>query len=118
MFGFGSTRANTGSGSPALGQKHYRATQSTPPNRPLACFSLQWVPAVFKDAFDFVLVPPSPGGSRGRVRTVVFLQKLGFWAGSGGVVLILIFSLTLVTGGSFNFDFEFDLKYGWVVCSG
>ncbi len=31
------------------------------------------------------LSPPLPRGARGRVRTVVFLQKPGFWAGSGGV---------------------------------
>ncbi len=48
------------------------------------------LPAVFQDAFYFV---PPPGGSRGRVWTVVFLQKLGFWAGSGEV----------------DFNFNFDL---------
>jgi hypothetical protein len=56
-------------------------------------------PAVFKDAFCFFLVPPSPGGSRGRVRTVVFLQTPVFWPGFGGVILILIFILTLRTAG-------------------
>jgi hypothetical protein len=40
---------------------------------------------------------PSFGGSRGRVRTVVFLQMPGCWAGFGG--------------GRYKFYFYFDLKY-------
>ncbi len=44
------------------------------------------LPAVFRNAFYFSLVKPSPGGSRGGVRAAVFLQKLGFCAGSGGVI--------------------------------
>ncbi len=59
-------------------------------------------PAVFKDAFCFFLVPPSPRGSRGRVRTAVFLHKPGFCAGSGvgaRVMLIKIIILTLSTAG-------------------
>ena len=30
---------------------------------------------VLKMIFNFVLGPPSPGGSRGRVRTAIFLKK-------------------------------------------
>ncbi len=45
-------------------------------------------PAVFADAFYFVLVSPSPGGVRGKVRIVIFLRRSGAWgpipAGSGG----------------------------------
>ncbi len=55
--------------------------------------------AVFKDAFYLFLVTPSRGGSRGRVRTVVFLQKPGFWSGSGEVIFVLIFILTLSAAG-------------------
>ena len=59
--------------------------------------SVLGVPAVFKDAFYLFFVPPHPGGSRARVRTVAFLQEPGFWAGSGaGFVL---------------FSFYVDLKY-------
>ncbi len=57
-------------------------------------------PVVFEDAFYFVLVPPSPVESRGTVWTFVFLQKPGFWAGSGG--------------SDFNFHYYIDLNYSWV----
>ncbi len=41
-------------------------------------------PRVFRDSFCFVLGPPlSPGGSRGRVRTVSFLRPSGFRAAFG-----------------------------------
>ncbi len=39
--------------------------------------------AVLTRVFNFVLGPPSPEGSRGRVRTVSFLRKSGGWADSG-----------------------------------
>ncbi len=57
-------------------------------------------PAVFKDAVHFFFVPPSPGVSRGRVRTIVFLQKPGLLAGP--------------LGGDFKFNLYFDLKHSWV----
>ncbi len=39
--------------------------------------------AVLKAIFHFYLGPLSPGGSRGRVRTVPVLKQSEFWAGSG-----------------------------------
>ncbi len=48
----------------------------------------------------FVLVPSPRGGSRGRVRIVVFPQKPAFWAGSGGC-------------DNLNFGFHFVLNYSW-----
>ncbi len=50
------------------------------------------------------LPPPSPGGSRGKVRTIVFLQKLGF--------------LGRIRGGDLNLNFHFDLKYSWYKLGG
>ncbi len=32
---------------------------------------------MLKTILDFILGPPSPGGSRGRVRTAIFLKKSG-----------------------------------------
>jgi hypothetical protein len=53
----------------------------------------------FMTLFSFFLSPP--GGSRGRVRTVVFLRSRGFGPDprGGGPILIFIFILTLSTAG-------------------
>ncbi len=49
--------------------------------------------AVLKIIFNLFLGPPSPGGSRGRVRTAIFLRKLEvvsrFRPESGGGILFL-----------------------------
>ncbi len=37
----------------------------------------------FRTFSKLFLAPPSPGGSRGRVRTVICLRKWGFWADPG-----------------------------------
>ncbi len=51
-------------------------------------------PPVLKNVLNFYLGPPSPGGSRGRVRTVISLGASGvlgrFRAGSGGLKYLLL----------------------------
>ena len=60
--------------------------------------------AVLKMIFNVVLGPPSPGGSRGRVRTATFLRKSEgfgpFPARIRGAIVFLIFILALSTVGS------------------
>ncbi len=68
--------------------------------RPIHSWTLD--PAVFKDAFYFVLVPPSPRGIRGRVRIVISLRKSMIWA-----------RFRPGSGGYFIFNFYVDLKYSW-----
>jgi hypothetical protein len=66
-------------------------------SRPIVC------PAVFKDAFDFFLVPPSPRGVWGGGRIVIFQRQS--W---------VLGRLRPESGGTFDFNFYFDLMYGWV----
>ena len=58
---------------------------------------------VLKMIFHFVLGPPSPGGSRGRVRTVSLLRKLRVFgpisARIQGEIIFVIFVLALSAAG-------------------
>ncbi len=56
-------------------------------------------PAVLKMILNFVLGPPSPGRSRGKVRTAISLGKSKVRADYGPN-----------TGGIFILDFDFGLK--------
>ncbi len=56
-------------------------------------------PVVFKDAFSFVLVPPSPGGVPREGPDCRFPSEAGVSGRTRGVILIYIFILFLSTAG-------------------
>ncbi len=61
--------------------------------------------AALTKILKFVLGPPPLGVSGGRVRTAIFLRESMIWG-----------RFRPESEGEFNFDLDFDLKYGWA-CS-